>query len=80
MAKNKQRQREVLGKISAINTLLDRYPTLTSTDSILTDFSINTSIGFILSLLEIFGITQTDIVYWMCHLIGDKDGGILEPI
>lgn len=80
MGMTKERQKEVLSKISAINTLLERYPVLTTTDPMLTNFSVNTSIGFLLSVLEVFGISQADIVNWLCRLLGDKDGGVLEAI
>ncbi len=80
MGMTKERQKEVLAKISAVNTLLERYPVLTTTDPMLTNFSINTSIGFLLSILEVFGISQADIVNWLCRLLGDEDGGVLEAI
>lgn len=76
----KGRQSEVFAKVAAINTLLDRYPVLTTTDSMLTNFSVNTSIGFLLSLLEIFGVSQADIINWICKIVGDEDDGVLEPI
>ena len=72
--KMKQQQSDVFAKIAAVNTLLERYPVLTTTDPMLTNFSINTSIGFILSILEICGISQTDIVYWLCNTLDDGDG------
>ena len=81
MATNlKGRQSDVFGKIAAINTLLDRYPVLTTTDPMLTNFSMNTSIGFLLSLLEVFGVTQTDIINWICKIIGDGEDGVLTAI
>ena len=79
-SKLKGRQSEVFAKVAAINTLLDRYPVLTTTDSMLTSFSVNTSIGFLLSLLEIFGVSQADIVNWICQIVGDEDDGVLEII
>ena len=75
-SKLKGRQSEVFAKVAAINTLLDRYPVLTTTDSMLTSFSVNTSIGFLLSLLEIFGVSQADIVNWICQIVGDEDDGV----
>lgn len=81
MATNlKGRQSDVFGKIAAINTLLDRYPVLTTTDPMLTNFSMNTSIGFLLSLLEVFGVTQADIINWICKIIGDGEDGVLTAI
>ena len=76
----KGRQSEVFAKVAAINTLLDRYPVLTTTDSMLTNFSVNTSIGFLLSLLEVFGVSQADIINWICKIVGDEDDGVLDAI
>ncbi len=76
----KGRQSEVFAKVAAINTLLDRYPVLTTTDSMLTNFSVNTSIGFLLSLLEVFGVSQADIINWICRIVGDENDGVLDAI
>ena len=80
MANTKAQQKEVFSQIASINTLLERYPVLTTTDPMLNSFSINTSIGFLLSLLEIFGVSQADIVNWICKMVGDKDDGLLMVI
>lgn len=80
MAKSKEKQKQVFAKIAAVNTLLERYPVLTTTDSMLTSFSVNTSIGFLLSILEVFGVSQADIVNWICKIVGDGDDGVLEAI
>ena len=81
MGKLKQQQSDVFGQLAAVNTLLERYPVLTTTDPMLTNFSMNTSIGFLLSLIEVLaGLTQADMINWICRLLGDEDGGILVPI
>lgn len=83
MSKLKDKQSNVMGQLSAIETLLERYPVLSTSDPLLTDVSINTSVGFMLSLLSLFGITQTDLINWLCKLLaGDdkKDSGILNSI
>lgn len=83
MAKNKDKQSKVMGQISAINTLLERYPVLTTTDPMLTNFSINFSMGFLLSLLNLFGVSQSDIIRWLCKILGDDSkvgGGLLNSI
>ena len=48
----------------------------------LTNFSVNTSVGFLLSLLEVFGVSQADIINWLCRLLGDEEGenGLLSTI
>lgn len=63
-----------MAKLSAINTLLENYPVLTTTDPLLTNVSLNTSVGFMLSILEVFGVTQADIISWLCKLLGTSDG------
>lgn len=75
MAKNKnnKRQSETMGKISAINTLLERYPVLTTTDPMLSKVSINTSLGFLLEILTILGVTKSDIIKWLCKILGGED-------
>ena len=80
MGKLNTKQSEVFASISAINTLLERYPTLTITDPMLTNFSMNTSVGFLLSLLELFGVSQADLINWICKLLGDGENGFLDVI
>lgn len=81
MGNLKQQQSDVFGQLAAVNTLLERYPVLTSTDPLLTNFTANTSIGFLLSLIEeLAGLTQADMINWICKLLGDGNGGILIPI
>lgn len=80
MGKLKERKAKIFSQISAINTLLERYPTLTVTDPVSGNFSMNTSIGFIISLLEIWGITQTDIIKWICKILDDKNDYVLTGI
>ena len=82
MGKLKEQQSQVLADISAINTLLQRYPVLTISDPLLTNFSLNTSIGFLIDLLEIFGVTQDDLINWLCGLLSDNEGesGLLTGI
>lgn len=83
MSKLKDSQSNALGSIAAMQTLLERYPTLTTTDSMLTNFSVNTSVGFLLDLLTVFGVTQNDLIKWLSKtLTGSGDGadGMLSVI
>ena len=75
MAANKERQSKVMGQIAAINTLLERYPVLTTTDPMLTNFSINTSVGFLLDLLSLLGVSYKDLVQWLCRVLGSREDG-----
>ena len=83
MSKLKDSKSNVLGSIAAMQTLLERYPVLTTTDSMLTNFSVNTSVGFLLDVLTIFGVSQTDLVKWISRLLtgsGDGQDGLLVVI
>lgn len=83
MSKLKDSKSNALGSVAAMMTMLERYPTLTTTDSMLTNFSINTSVGFLLDLLTIFGVSQNDLVRWISKLLtgsGDGEDGLLTVI
>lgn len=83
MSKLKDSKSNVLGSIAAMQTLLERYPVLTTTDSMLTNFSVNTSVGFLLDVLTIFGVSQADLVKWISWLLtgsGDRQDGLLVVI
>ena len=83
MSRLSDRKSNTLGTIASIQTLLERYPTLTTTDPMLTNFSLNTSLGFMLDVLRVIGVTQNDIIGWLTKLItGDpkKGTGVLEGI
>lgn len=83
MPKLKDSKSNVLGSIAAMQTLLERYPVLTTTDSMLTNFSVNTSVGFLLDVLTIFGVSQNDLIKWISKLLtgsGDGQDGLLVVI
>jgi len=83
MSKLKDSKSNVLGSIAAMQTLLERYPVLTTTDSMLTNFSVNTSVGFLLDVLTIFGVSQYDLIKWISGLLtgsGDGQDGLLVVI
>ena len=73
MSKLSDKKSKALGSIAAVQTLLERYPTLTTTDSMLTNFSVNTSVGFMMDLLSILGVTQTDLINWVANLLAAGD-------
>ena len=68
-----------MGMIAALQTILERYPILTTTD-----FNTGkTSFSFMLNLLKMFGVTELDILEWLSIILADKkDGadGILSVI
>lgn len=80
----KNKQKDVMGSLASIITLLERYPTLTTTDNMLSSFSLNTSIGFLLSLLEMFGVGQRDLIKWLAKILQgtstDGSDGLLNVI
>ena len=83
MSKLKDSKSNTLGSIAAMQTLLERYPVLTTTDSMLTSFSINTSVGFLLDVLTLFGVSQNDLVKWISGILtgsGDGQDGLLVVI
>lgn len=82
MSKLKDSKSNVLGSIAAMQTLLERYPVLTTTDSMLTNFSVNTSVGFLLDILTVFGVSQTDLIKWVSKILTgtDEEDGLLFVI
>ena len=69
MSRLRDRQSKTFGSIAAIQTLVDNYPSLKNTDSIMDSVSVGTSLGYILSLLRILGVTNTDIYGWISKLL-----------
>lgn len=83
MSKLQDSKSSALGSIAAMQTLLERYPTLTTTDSMLTNFSVNTSVGFLLDALTIFGVSQNDLIKWISGLLtgsGNRQDGLLVVV
>lgn len=80
MSKIRDRQSNVLGELASIITLLERYPTLTTTDNLLTTTSINTSVGMLLSILEMFGLGQDDLIKWLAKLLQGSDTSVSDGI
>lgn len=82
MSKLQDSKSNAMGSIAAMQTLLERYPTLTTTDSMLTNFSVNTSVGFLLDILGILGVSQTDLIKWVSKILSGTgaDDGLLAVI
>lgn len=80
MKKVSDKQREVFGKIAAMQTVLERYPVLTTTDPMLSNVSINTSIGFMLELLTVLGVTQDDLIGWLTYLLTGGNNNAYDGI
>lgn len=58
-----------LGSIAAIQTLLERYPVLTTNANLDGE---NTSFGFMLNVLKIIGVTKEDIIEWVSNILCGK--------
>lgn len=64
MSKLSNAKSKVLGYISSIRTLLDNFPELKLTDSLLNLLNSNTPFGFLMNLLAIVGLSPRDILNW----------------
>lgn len=58
-----------LGSIAAIQTLLERYPVLTTNANLDGE---NTSFGFMLNVLKIIGVTKEDVIEWVSNILCGK--------
>lgn len=83
MANLQDTKHNTFGSIAAIQTLVGEYPRLTKEDSLTKSIDMGTSLGYIIAILRIFGITETDIVNWLSKLLcgetiynKDKGSGI----
>lgn len=65
---NAQKAR-VVGAIGAIQTLLEKYPFLVSTDTTVPG---ETSLSFMLNILDIIGVKKKDIIEWVAKLLAGK--------
>lgn len=72
-----EKKGKVLGAVSAVKTLLERYPVLINIQN---DGS-NTSFGFMLNILKIIGVSETEIINWVAKLLAGKGSdGVLDGI
>lgn len=69
MPKVRDTQSRTFGSIAAIQTLVDNYPSLKNTDSIMESLDVGTSLGYMLSLLRIIGVTQFDLYDLVAKLL-----------
>lgn len=65
-----------INSISAMKTVLEEYPIVITDDSINGDSS-KSSISFMLNILKMLGVTETEIIDKVCDWLcgNDKDGG-----
>ena len=79
MSKLSTKKENVKGTIAALQTVLERYPVLLTTQN----GNEKTSLEFMLNILKIMGLTQEDILDWLSGVLADtKDGsaGLLSVI
>ena len=79
--KDELKKQKTLATISALNTILERYPKLLNWDSengVETSF---TAISFLMDILKMFGITEESILEWLTTLSsGTQEGGVEKGI
>ena len=68
MSKVKDTQHNTFGAIAAIQTIVENYPSLKNSDSIMESIDLSTSLGYLLGLLRVIGVTETDLVNWLSRL------------
>ena len=67
-------QNKTYGSIAAMQTIVNSYPKLNIVSSILDALHTTSPLVFILNILRILGITQTELVDWLTKLLcGDED-------
>lgn len=72
---------DTLGSIAAVQTILERYPVLLSTNSLASITGLTTSFNFMFDILQIIGVDNTMLVEWAANLLtGDGESGILDKI
>lgn len=73
-----------LNSISSIQTLLHNYPVVETTGNLLVDGNTECSLSFMMSILAMFGKTQTEVVEMFVDMLCGKDdngeSGILSTI
>ena len=81
MANLTEQKSNTLGNIAAIQTLLERYPVLITTNSLKSISGNTTSFNFMFDILQIIGVNNDKIVEWAANLIsGNGENGILDNI
>lgn len=81
MANLTELKSKTLGNIAAIQTLLERYPILITTNSLKSISGNTTSFDFMFDLLQIIGVDNSKLVEWASNLlVGDGETGVLDTI
>lgn len=74
MSQTSDTQNKTYGSIAAMQTIVNSYPKLNIVSSILDALHTTSPLVFILNILRILGITQTELVEWLTKLLcGDED-------
>lgn len=74
MSQTSDTQNKTYGSIAAMQTIVNSYPKLNIVSSILDALHTTSPLVFILNILRILGITQTELVEWLTKILcGDED-------
>ena len=74
MSQTSDIQNKTYGSIAAMQTIVNSYPKLNIVSSILDALHTTSPLVFILNILRILGITQTELVEWLTKILcGDGD-------
>lgn len=74
MSQTSDAQNKTYGSIAAMQTIVNSYPKLNIVSSILDALHTTSPLEFILNILRILGITQTELVEWLTKILcGDED-------
>lgn len=74
MSQTSDIQNKTYGSIAAMQTIVNSYPKLNIVSSILDALHTTSPLVFILNILRILGITQTEIVEWLTKILcGDEE-------
>jgi hypothetical protein len=74
MSQTSDVQNKTYGSIAAMQTIVNSYPKLNIVSSILDALHTTSPLVFILNILRILGITQTEIVEWLTKILcGDEE-------
>lgn len=81
MADLKTIKSNTLGNVAAVQTLLERYPVLITTNSLKSINSKTTSFNFMFDLLQVIGVDNDQLFEWASRLIaGNNNDGVLDKI
>ena len=70
-----------LGSIAAVQTLLERYPVLITTNSLRSISGKTTSFNFMFDILQIIGVNNDKLLEWASNILaGDGTNGVLDKI